>query len=261
MFNNGSNGYSLSDIAAATNGGNGMFGGGDGSAWWIIILFLFCFAGWGGNRGGGFGGGFGGNGGVSDFTYSLDAAGIRDNISNGFYAVNTGLLNGFAGTNAAVASGTQAIQSDICSANNANLQNTFNLSTQLNNLTAQLQASNTATNSLISNSIADINYKIASENCEDRRMVADGTRDIIENANNNTRQILDFLVQTKIDDLTSENAALRTAASQAEQNAYLINQLRPTAIPAYLTCSPYVSTSPVSNSCGCSTCGNQSYNF
>lgn len=44
MFNN--NGYSLSDIAAVT-GENGF--NGNGGAWWIIILFLFCFMGWGGN--------------------------------------------------------------------------------------------------------------------------------------------------------------------------------------------------------------------
>ena len=52
MFNT-NQGYSLSDIAAATDNKNndGMFGNG---AWWIIILFLFCFngGGWGwGNRG------------------------------------------------------------------------------------------------------------------------------------------------------------------------------------------------------------------
>lgn len=44
MFNNDS--YSLSDIAAVT-GENGF--NGNGGAWWIIILFLFCFMGWGGN--------------------------------------------------------------------------------------------------------------------------------------------------------------------------------------------------------------------
>lgn len=49
MFN--TNGYSLADVAAAT-GNNGIFGANDGGAWWIIILFLFCFMGggtWGGN--------------------------------------------------------------------------------------------------------------------------------------------------------------------------------------------------------------------
>lgn len=56
MFNS-NNGYSLADIAAAT-GGNERNNGGiwnDGGAWWIIILFLFCFSGWG-NGFGGFGG-------------------------------------------------------------------------------------------------------------------------------------------------------------------------------------------------------------
>ena len=40
MFNN--QGYSLSDIAAVSND-NGF--GGNNGAWWIIILFLFCFMG------------------------------------------------------------------------------------------------------------------------------------------------------------------------------------------------------------------------
>lgn len=42
--------YSLADIAAATGNGrnnDGMFGG-DGS-WWIIVLFIFAFFGWGNN--------------------------------------------------------------------------------------------------------------------------------------------------------------------------------------------------------------------
>lgn len=48
MFN-GNSGYSLADVAAATGSNNSW--GNDGGAWWIIILFLFCFMGgnWGGN--------------------------------------------------------------------------------------------------------------------------------------------------------------------------------------------------------------------
>ena len=67
------------------------------------------------------------------------------------------------------------------------------------------------------------------------------TRDVIENANNNTRSILDFLVRDKISTLENENQALRLTASQSKQNQYLIDQLRPCPIPAYLTCSPYAS--------------------
>ena len=59
MFNN-SNGYSLGDIAAATGGNNRNDGMWDNGAWWIIILFLFCFN--GGMWGNGFGRGMGGQG-------------------------------------------------------------------------------------------------------------------------------------------------------------------------------------------------------
>lgn len=40
------------DVAAATNNGHDedCWGGG---AWWIVVLFLFAFCGWGGNRGNG----------------------------------------------------------------------------------------------------------------------------------------------------------------------------------------------------------------
>lgn len=45
------NGYSLSDIAAIQGRGDGFCGGNSG-AWWIVILFLFCFmGGWGNNNG------------------------------------------------------------------------------------------------------------------------------------------------------------------------------------------------------------------
>lgn len=36
------NGYSLSDLRAATGDGNGFGGNG---AWWMVILFLICFMG------------------------------------------------------------------------------------------------------------------------------------------------------------------------------------------------------------------------
>ena len=75
MFNNGSGTYSLSDIAAAT-GRNGNDGFGDGNGWWVILLFLFCFAGWGGN-------GFGNNGrnGTTtreEIAYGFDMNGLQE---------------------------------------------------------------------------------------------------------------------------------------------------------------------------------------
>ena len=48
MFSS-NNGYSLADIAAVTDGNRGgFFGNGfGGDGWWIIILFLFAFGGFG----------------------------------------------------------------------------------------------------------------------------------------------------------------------------------------------------------------------
>ena len=73
----------------------------------------------------------------------------------------------------------------------------------------------------------------------DRAAVTTAARDIIDNANANTRSILDFLVQDRITALTTENQALKGQISQSEQNAYLINALRPAAGPAYLVANPY----------------------
>lgn len=117
MFNN-SNGYSLSDIAAATGGNrdgynDGMFGNG---AWWIIILFLFCFNGWGNNGWGNRNGGAdspAAQGALtradlcSEFNFNnLDRAvtGIQQGLCDGFYAMNTGILNGFNGVGNAICS-------------------------------------------------------------------------------------------------------------------------------------------------------------
>ena len=46
MFSS-NNGYSLADIAAATGRNNDGNFGEENGAWWIIILFLFAFCGWG----------------------------------------------------------------------------------------------------------------------------------------------------------------------------------------------------------------------
>ena len=69
-----------------------------------------------------------------------------------------------------------------------------------------------------------------------------------------TDKILKYLADEKTQALRDENFALRLAASQAKQNQYLVNELRPCPIPAYITCNPYAYT----NTCGCG-CGNGSF--
>lgn len=269
MFN--SDGYSLSDIAAVSgNRGDGFFGGNSG--WWIILLFLFALGGWGNN--GGWGNGFN-----SAVPFALN----MDNNSDRFYDLNTSMLNGFANTTAAVTSGTSAIQSDICGlglqvcqgVNNiqqsinantmAGMQNTFGLTNQLSNMQAAQQLANCQTDQNVTNGFATLNYNLATEACADRAAVTTGVRDVIDNANNNTRQILDFLVQDRLNALTTENQALKGQISQSEQNAYLLSRLAPTASPAYLVANPYTGAygypnygwnNGWGNGCGCGCSGN-----
>ena len=133
MFNNNAGGYSLSDIAAVTdaNGGrnNGWFGD---SSWWIIILFLFCFNGWGfGGFGGGAGGAYQPTTTREEIAYGFDmnnlengVRSIQNGICDGFYSMNTSLLTGFnslqnsqnqgfAGLNTVIANSTSNIQQDL----------------------------------------------------------------------------------------------------------------------------------------------------
>ena len=222
MFNQ--NGYSLADIAAATGTKNndGFFGN-DG--WWIILLFLF--AGWGG---GGFG--FGNNGGAGsvreEIAYGFDmnglengVRGIQQGLCDGFYAMNTGMLNGFAGVNNAIVAGNYA------------------LTTQLHDMAAANAACCCENGRIVERGFADLGYALATQSCETRRTIGDATRDILENNNAGVRSILDFLTKDKIDTLTAENASLRLAASQAAQNNYLVGQLAPKAVPAYMVTNPY----------------------
>lgn len=239
MFNS-EGGYSLADIAAATGNGIGNDGFFGGSGWWIILLFLFAWGGWGNE------GWNNGNAGATTI-YGLDTlASTRD----GFYDLNTSVLTGFSNAIAATNAGTSAIQSDICNMGMQSLQNlnavqqsinqgTFGISQQLAAMQSAQQLANCQTDSNIASSFATLNYNLATEACADRNAVTTAARDIIDNANANTRSILDFLVQDRITALTTENQALKGQISQSEQNAYLLSQLRPVANPAYIVANPY----------------------
>lgn len=80
--------------------------------------------------------------------------------------------------------------------------------------------------------------------------------------NSNTRAILDFLTQSKIDSLQAENQSLKLAASQANQNSYLtatldaqtselIRRINPMPVPAYQVPAPYPYCGAYNNGCGC----------
>nr|DAG16264.1 MAG TPA: hypothetical protein [Caudoviricetes sp.] len=220
------------------NSGFGGFGG-DG-AWWIIILFLFVFCGWGGNGWGN----NGNSGGVVDgYVLTSDFANVERKIES----VNQGLCDGFYqqaqlvnGTNMAMANGFAQ----------AELSRSNQQAALMQQLTAmQMQAQECCCENRAA--IAQVRYDMATQACDTRNTMQSATRDIIDNQNQNSRAILDFLTQSKLQDLQTANQELRLQASQAAQNNYLISQLRPTPIPSYQSCNPWAGGSYN----GCCSCG------
>lgn len=270
MFNSNT-GYSLADIAAATGGsrnGDGMWGG-DG-AWWVIILLILFAGGW--NNGNGFGGG-GSQDGSATRTAIYDGfttngiengiRGIQQGLCDGFYAMNTGMLNGFNGVSSAICDLGYSTQQGFNTTNIALMQGQNDLSRQLadcccdtrsaiqqvsfdniqgqNALARQISDCCCETGRQIERGFADINYNMATNTCALQTSLANSTRDIIDSQNAGTRAILDYLCQEKIADLQNENQTLRLAASQQAQNNYLISELAPKLpIPAYAVPNPFV---------------------
>ena len=248
------------------------------------FLFLFVFCGWGNGNWGVNGGGFGLQGALTraDLCQDMNFAemsrgikGIQQGICDGFYAQNTNLLNGFAGVNSALTNGFAGVDNAVCtlgyqtqaginSINMANMQNTNAIQQDINAMNiANMQNANAAAAQLADcccktqSNIKDVQYQMATDTCAVNTNVANVARDIIDNQNANTRSILDFIIQDKLSTLQSENQSLRLAASQAAQNQYLVNELRPCPIPAYITCNPYAASYGYPTNgygYGCGTC-------
>ena len=235
-------------VAPTNSGGNGGFGWDGNGSWFIIILFLFAFLGWGNN---GWGNNGGNSGGVVDgYVLSSDFANIErkmdlinGGLCDGFYAANTTLLNGFAGVNQNMNNGFQTAELSRANQQAALMQ-------QLNAM--QMQAAECCCNT--QRSIEGVRYDMAAQACDTRNTVQNATRDIVENQNANSRAILDFLTNSKMRDLESANQELRLAASQSAQNNYLISQLRPCPSPAYITCNPWAGSGYGGCGSGCGCC-------
>lgn len=229
-------------VQPANTAGNGGFGWGGEGSWFIIILFLFAFLGWGGN--GMWSGSRGANGGAVDgYILTSDFANIERKIDG----VNNGLCDGFY-NQAQLINGVQRdINSGFMTAELSRANQQAALMQQLNAMQAQQANCCCETRE----AIQSVRYDMASQACDTRNTVQTATRDIIDNQNQNSRAILDFLTQSKMQDLQNENQGLKMAASQAAQNNYLISQLRPTPIPAYPSCNPWAGGTYN----GCGGCG------
>jgi len=256
--------FTMPVVPAGVSAGNSNSGtgwGNDGS-WWIIILFLFIFAG-GWNRNGWGGNGNGamptGSGAIDNYVLASDFAQVerkldtvQQGLCDGFYAtaqqingVQNTMCQGFNGVNTSILTNGNATQMAIMQGNNA--------------IQAQLADCCCQTQRQVERGFADTNYNLATQACDTRNTIQTSTRDLIENQNSNARAILDKLtaqeIAAKDAQIQAQNQqifGLQLAASQQAQNNYLVNQLKPCPVPAYITCNPW---SGQTYGCCTTTCG------
>ena len=281
----GNGGISVADALALRNSGgtsgDGFGGfGGDNGAWWIIILILlFGRNGWGNNDNGN-----GGNGGYGPCCTPVTMQGMSDafnfsQLDNGVRSLANGLCDGFYATNNSINGVLSALQ-DCCCQTQLGLCQGFNgvnqtianlgynmgqsfcgVDKSIGTLGYQTQAGFNALATQLAQCCCDMRYDMASQACDTRNLIQSTTRDIIDSQNANSRAILDFLTQDKIEALRSENQALKFRASQSEQNAFITaNQQAQTAelirrlgadcpSPAYIVQPPTPVNFPL-NGCG-----------
>ena len=238
MFNSNCNTASVPLVANIDGGYNrndGMWGDG---GWWIILLFLAF--GWGGN---GFGFGGNRNGGYpcatqADVRAAVDQQTLISKLDQQTY----GLADTFTALNNTLNNNFRGIDNAICTLGYQNQQGFNEVAHQISDCCCTTQRA-----------IDGVNYNLATQTNAIQNAMCNNTRDIIDNQNANTRSILDFLVNDKIASLQTENQNLKLQASQFAQNQYLVNELRPCAKPAYITCNPYTASYGIgyNNNCGC----------
>ena len=251
---------SLSDIAAVTNRndgyGNDMFGG--NGAWWLIVLLLF---GWGGR---GFGGCFGGGYGAgntcgapcatqADVRAAVDQQTLISKIDQQTY----GLADSFTALNNTLNNNFRGIDNAICTLGYQNQAGVNALSAQLASCCCDTRAAiqdNTTqgvfnTNTL-SRQISDCCCDMEKMNMQSRFDAQAYTCNTLQAIDKLGDRIIDYMSNEKVQALRDENQALRLAASQSAQNAFITaNQEAQTAelirrlgrdcpVPAYVVPNP-----------------------
>lgn len=220
---------SLGYMMGQSEGGGGGFGN-FGEGIWAVIILAILFG-----RGGlgGFGGGGGNDYGGAPWATQADVRAAVDQqtliskldqqtygLADSTYALNNTITNGFHGVDNALCTIGHQISDCCCTTQRA---------------------------------IDGVNYNMATQFCNLGNTIQSGIRDVIDSQRDGTKAIMDFMVQSKMDALRAENDALRLSASQAKQNQYLIDQLKPCPVPAFITCNPYSSLYGYNgqNGCGC----------
>lgn len=255
-------GYAMGqDCGGGNSGGLGGFGDG----WLGLILFAMIF-GWGGN---GFGGGFGGGGRgggypcatQADVRAAVDQQTLISKLDQQTY----GLADSTYALNNTLNSNFRSVDNAICTLGYQNQAGINSLSAQMAQCCCDTRTAIGEVNTGIERNGWQISKQISDCCCDIEKMNMQNRFDA-QAYNCNTLQAIDklgdriigFMSEEKMQTLRDENQALRLAASQSAQNQYLVNQLRPCPVPAFIACNPYSSIyggyNGAGNGCGCG-CG------
>lgn len=187
-----------------------------------------------------------------------NAATLNNTLATNFGTTNSNLMNGFANVNQGISAnryenqlamntlGSQ-LQNCCCDQKVLAMQNANALQSQL----ANMNYDNTVGMNGIQTSLAAGFNGVNQTACMN-------TRDIIDNNNNNFRQLHDEIVANRMSDKDAQISELQTAlnnanlaASQARQTNQIVDQLRaPTPVPAFNVPMPW-SYNGYNNGCGC----------
>lgn len=254
-------------MAGMGMGGMGGFGGmgwgGGMMAEWIPLLFLAGIFGWGN-------GGWGGNRGGDCATQADLAAGFNNSaVLNKLNDITIGQANainynnqGFAGLNTAVMQGFHGVDNAICNLGYQGAQHANTLSRQLADCCCDIRGAikdNTTQGVMNTNAIQQ---QIQNCCCDVEKMNLQNRFDAQNNTNSTLMaidklgdRILGYMNDKEQQNLRDEVQAYRLQASQAKQNEYLIGQLRPCPVPAYITCNPYAASYGFGQNYGGCGCG------
>ena len=188
------------------NCNNGMFSGDWG---WILLFLLFGWGGYGfGGRG--FGGGQGGCGAPCATQADVRSAVDQQTLISKLDQQTYGLADSAYALTNTITNGFHGVDSAICNLG-YNVQQGFNtIGHQIADCCCTTQRA-----------IDGVRYDAAQQACDTRNLIQSTTRDITDNANANTRAILDFLVQSKLADKDARIAQLEGQVSRAEQTGLI----------------------------------------
>ena len=273
-------GLSASDVAllSGNNGRNTDGFGGAGWASWIVIFLIFAFFGFG-NRGwgnGGNGNGSNGSGVLDNYVLASDFATLQRQLSDNFANLTSQaryIQNGICdsayataqlinGVNTNIAGSTAALQNTLCQGFNGVNQGIVTNGYETRNAIQGVSSQLASCCCDIREGIQGVNYNLATNTCALQNTMNMNTRDIVDTVNANYRALHDEIVANRIEDKNAQIAAqqneinaLRLSASQANQNQFLLDQLKPCASPAYLVPNPNCCYNYNATSC-CNGCGN-----